>query len=85
MSNQNQRSDEVELNNNRSIYEYHAIQCRTPSELLLILDIFSADQWEPKLYLGRGVVVLQRPFSDEPTLEPEYQDFDLIDNEDATS
>jgi hypothetical protein len=63
-------------------YEFHAIQGKTVNDLLFELEVLSADDWLPTLYLGRGVVLVQRPFTGiEPIRNDELGDFDLSEEE----
>jgi hypothetical protein len=73
---------EMVTTENNYQYEYHVIRGKTVNDLLFELEILSADQWQPKLYLGGGIVLRQRPFTGiEPVRDDELGDFDLSDEE----
>jgi hypothetical protein len=62
--------------------EYQAIKGDTVTDLLIELDDMNAEGWEPKLYLGQGVVILQRPFTGTaPDHNDEIGDLNLTDEE----
>jgi hypothetical protein len=63
-------------------HEYHVIRGKTVNDLLFELEVLSSDQWQPMLYLGGGIVLLQRPFTGiEPVRDDELGDFNLSDEE----
>jgi hypothetical protein len=72
----------MDTNSNNSRYEYQVMRGKTVNDLLFELEAWATDGWQPKLCLGQGIVLLERPFTGSAlVLDDELGDINLTDEE----